>query len=169
MVYADPNADITTPQEGETLVYSSATSNPRTVTRHFLASCQDTLRVVMYKFTDAELARRIKTLLKQGVAVEMVMDGSAAVDEKNRPWAPLLSRGLQLRIWPPQAGKLHAKFALADQSGVLAGSGNWTHSGMTGNVEVLLWSRTPSVVASYYEIFRSLWQVAEPLLGEDEN
>ncbi|MBU2690663.1 MAG: phospholipase D family protein [Candidatus Eisenbacteria bacterium] len=142
--------------------------NPRTVTRHFLASCQDTLRIVMYKFTDKKTAQWIKTLLKQGVVVEMVMDGQAAVDENERPWAALVSRGMQLRIWPPRSGKLHAKFALADGSDLLTGSSNWTSSGMVGNFEVLLWSRTPSVVASYEEIFRSLWQAAEPLQGEDE-
>ncbi|MBD3334030.1 MAG: hypothetical protein GF355_00775 [Candidatus Eisenbacteria bacterium] len=155
------------PKDNQTSVYDSRSVDLRDVTRSFLATSQETLRVAMFKFTDEKLARKIRSLLKKGIAVQIVLDAGAAVQEQERPWTSLLRYGLQLRFWKPGGGELHAKFALADRSAVLIGSANWTESGMRENVEVVLWSRASDVVASFRRIFREIWAAADTLPEED--
>ena len=160
--HGDSWKDVAVPEAGGTLVYDSRTDDPRDVTRKFLNAGDDTLRVAMYKFTDRRMAGWIKDLLKDGVVIEMILDAGAAAEEQDRPWAPLVSRGLRLRFWPAGVSELHAKFVLSDHA-VLTGSANWTPGGMRNNVEVMLWNRTPSVVASFKDLFGALWEGSHPI------
>jgi phosphatidylserine/phosphatidylglycerophosphate/cardiolipin synthase-like enzyme len=151
------------PPAGEARLFFSEEADARRVTRSFLEACGDTLRIVMYKFSDKKIARRLEKLLRRGIVVQLLLDGEALLEELEAPWMGLVGRGLEVRLWPPGARKLHAKFAVDAEAGALLGSANWTPGGMGRNAEILLWSREEALRLELERIFRSLWVRARPL------
>ena len=148
-------------------LYSSLEEDLRDVTKAYLKSCRDTLRIAMYKLSDRATLRRLAKALRGGLSVRLLVDGGALLEEQVVPWASLPTEGLQVRVWPAGSSELHAKFAVNPAAGVLMGSANWTPSGMKRNVEVLLWSREPELIRRMVQVFETLWSTARPVtLGE---
>jgi phosphatidylserine/phosphatidylglycerophosphate/cardiolipin synthase-like enzyme len=106
-----------------------------------LNSAESSVRVAMFTFTSAPLAQALIAAKNRGVAVEVLLDGTADGSQFSQR-DPLCAAGVTVRVedW---AGKLHDKYAVVDAGTasdplILTGSTNWTNNAVTSNDENLL-------------------------------
>jgi len=146
----------------------SVIAHPRVAISEHLAGAADSVSAVQYKLTDAGLMGSLRSLLRRGIEVRLLLDGREASDRTSL-WRPLAREGAEVRFWPSETrGKLHARFAIIDGSRVLTGSNNWTTKGLDENVEVVIALEDSSFVAEFESIFRRLWREGEPASETNE-
>jgi mitochondrial cardiolipin hydrolase len=134
-------------------------ADPLAVAREAVAGAQHSIRAVLYKLEDPEIAEALAAALRRGVEVRIVADAHEARRSRSRI-RELRDVGAEVRVW--KKGKLHAKFAIVDAR-VLTGSYNWTRSAAAANVELLLDFDDPGTVARFGALFDELWREATPL------
>jgi len=101
-----------------------------------IAGSKKNLLLTAYSLTNFKVIEKIEECLERGVSVEVYINQ----DENN---TKALEKLEQIRINYPYlhikviaSGTLHAKIIVSDQTRVLIGSANLTHSGMLKNYEL---------------------------------
>ncbi len=124
-----------------------------------LNSASSSIQVAMFTFTSVPIAQALIAAKSRGVAVEVLLDGTAdGSDFSQRD--PLCAAGVTVRVenWP---SKLHDKYAVVD-SGVasdpliLTGSTNWTNNAVTANDENLLIVHNADLASAFASDFGRL-------------
>ena len=106
-----------------------------------LNSANTSIQVAMFTFTNATIAQALIAAKNRGVAVEVLLDGTADGSQFSQR-DPLCTAGVTVRVetW---TSKLHDKYAVVDANTssdplILTGSTNWTGNAVDANDENLL-------------------------------
>lgn len=117
-----------------------------------LNSANVSINVAMFTFTSASIAQALIDAKNRGVAVEVLLDGTADGSQFSQR-DPLCAAGVTVRVetW---ASKLHDKYAVVDAGSasdplVLTGSTNWTANAVTTNDENLLIVHDASLASGF--------------------
>jgi phosphatidylserine/phosphatidylglycerophosphate/cardiolipin synthase-like enzyme len=124
-----------------------------------LNSADTSIQVAMFTFTSAPIAQALIAAKNRGVAVEVLLDGTADGSQFSQR-DPLCAAGVSLRVenW---TGKLHDKYAIVDAGTasdplVLTGSTNWTNNAVTANDENLLIAHNADLASAFASDFARL-------------
>jgi len=124
----------------------------------WLRNASESIRAEIFALTDGEVIRLLVAAHRRGVGVRVLLDPSESV---NRPaYSRLLSAGVPVRWFRPEAGgKLHAK-ALGTDAQLLLGSANWSRHGLDVNHELDVTTADQTAVAAYRAKFEIDWEGA---------
>jgi phosphatidylserine/phosphatidylglycerophosphate/cardiolipin synthase-like enzyme len=133
--------------------------DPVRATSLAIDAARASVSAVVYKFDEPKLLRAVTESVSRGVRVRLLVDGEEAGRARSLA-ARARAAGADVRRWPAELGKLHAKFTVVDGERVLAGSFNWTRSAARNNVEVLIEFDDPVTAQRFAELFERLWSRA---------
>jgi mitochondrial cardiolipin hydrolase len=115
----------------------------------------------LYRFNNPRLVLALTGARSRGVSVRVALNENDHYEENRAMQATLSASGIAFRLLHgrPEAAssKMHHKFAVLDQTSVLAGSYNWTLESEERNYENMLVIRAPDLVAAYSREFEALW------------
>jgi len=117
--------------------------------------------VAMYIFTEGDIAKALIAAKDRGVQVRVVLDGGNVNSTYSK--AKFLANNDIPVKYETEAGLLHNKFAVIDDSITLTGSFNWTANAETRNHENLLVITSKSLAAKYEAVFAALWLASSAL------
>lgn len=136
--------------------------NPAEVTSDVIATAEQSVAALVYKFDDKTILKAIKKAVERGVAVRLLVDGEEA-ERKSNLAEDAKKAGAKVRRWKPKKGKLHAKCLIIDGNQVLTGSFNWTDSASESNVELLVFSDDVHLAQEFQAMFERLWEEGKSL------
>jgi mitochondrial cardiolipin hydrolase len=138
--------------------------NSRILMESALGDAETSVSAVVYKFDDPKLLPVFLATLDRGVTLKVLCDQKES--QKKKSLIPeLVKAGAEVRTWPGNQGKLHAKFVICDDSRVLTGSWNWTKSAGNDNVELLMDIKEGPTVNSFRGMFARLWELGQSTTG----
>ncbi len=124
-----------------------------------LNSADSSIRVAMFTFTSAPLAQALIAAYARGVAVEVLLDGTADGSQFSQR-DPLCAAGVTVRVenWAP---KLHDKYAVIDAGTasdpqIITGSTNWSGNAVSANDENMLIVHSADAAADFAGDFARL-------------
>lgn len=150
---------LTTP---ETAVNLSLDLNSRDLMATALGETENSVSAVVYKFDDPLLLPSLLETIARGVKVQILCDEKESAKSVSLVW-DLAKAGAEIKVWPRNQGKLHAKFVLCDNRRVLTGSWNWTKSAGGKNLELLIDIRDDQAVQNFAGLFDRLWAMGQPV------
>ncbi len=139
-------------------VYFTPSGAPQKIMRDAIRQAKKTIQIAMFYFTDDLLMAELAAAQTRGVKIDAVWDfrGWERFEDSE------IDDALQLGIGVVDAlpGLVHHKFAVIDGTTVIAGSTNWSDSGLFSNDENLLVLENPELARAYTEHFERLKQDA---------
>ena len=139
----------------KTEVYFSLSDNPQKIIIKNINQAQAFINIVMYVFTDREIAIPLAKAQERGVKVRVYLDQDQ-VDDQYSQSRFLVQKGIKVRI-STNNYIMHHKFAVIDNRLLLTGSYNWTFSANNRNDENMMVIDDPEVIARYQNQFEKLW------------
>jgi phosphatidylserine/phosphatidylglycerophosphate/cardiolipin synthase-like enzyme len=135
--------------------------NPIVATRRALDEARESVSAVIYKFDEPGLLEAVSAAVRRGVRVRLLIDGAQVAGNPERSLAARAqAAGAEVRLWPEDLHKLHAKLTVVDGKKALTGSYNWTRSALEKNVELLIVFEEPATVRRLSGLFEVLWERA---------
>jgi len=125
-----------------------------------ISEANDSIHMMIYTFTNTELANALVEAKDRGVDVKVLMDESEATSDNIAVVSILNQGGVFLKIYSPPDGIVHDKVAIIDGKVVITGSYNWSYSANNDNDENLLVLYSTSLASQYEADFQSLWTLA---------
>jgi phosphatidylserine/phosphatidylglycerophosphate/cardiolipin synthase-like enzyme len=122
-----------------------------------IASANSSIHMIIYSFTNTQIASALVLAKNRGVDVKIIMDGSEAASNNLAVEAVLNQGGVPLKIYTPANGIVHDKVAVVDGKIVITGSYNWSYSAENYNDENLLILHSTALAAQYETTFEGLW------------
>ena len=141
----------------------SLDANPIDITVEALQAAARSVDAVVYKFEEPRVLDALEDAVRRGVVVRVVADAEEAGTRKSLA-DRAQAAGIEVHDWVD--GKLHAKFAVVDDTLMLTGSYNWTESASEKNIELIIGVEHQDVVARFSELFATLWDGSPPLTEE---
>jgi mitochondrial cardiolipin hydrolase len=132
------------------------------ITRRFDA-CRRTADVCVYTITDDRIGRAIYNAHQRGVKVRILSDRGKAGDlgsdmhQFSESGIPVKLADVFDHSGPGRDGHMHHKFAVFDGERLINGSYNWTRGAANINLENLVDTANPDLVAVFAEEFKRLW------------
>jgi len=130
-----------------------------------LNSADTSIQVAMFTFTNAPIAQALIAAKNRGVAVEVLLDGTADGSQFSQR-DPLCAAGVTVRVetWEP---KLHDKYAVIDAGAasdplIVTGSTNWTGNAVDTNDENLLVVHNADLASGFANDFARLRAAVAP-------
>jgi len=139
----------------KTEVYFSLCDNPQKEIIKNINQAESFINIVMYIFTDREIALPLVKAQERGVKVRLYLD-KEQVDYKYSQSRFLVQKGIKTRV-STNNYIMHNKFAIIDNRLLLTGSYNWTFSANNRNDENLMVIDDPEIIARYQNQFEKLW------------
>jgi DNA uptake protein ComE-like DNA-binding protein len=139
----------------KTEVYFSLYDNPQKEIIKNINQAQAFINIVMYTFTDQEIALSLTNAQNRGIKVRVYLDRSQ-IESTYSISRLLVQKGIKVRI-STNNYIMHNKFAIIDNRLLLTGSYNWTASANNRNDENLMVIDDPEVIARYQNQFEKLW------------
>lgn len=149
----DAALPLANPQGAE--VYFSPGPECVEAIRRFILEARTTLDVCVFTVADDRLTDALLAAHRMGVRLRILTDNDKLFD-RGSDVRQLHAAGLAVRTDCTDY-HMHHKFAVADRRRVLTGSYNWTRSAAEHNLENLLITPEPAVVARYAMEFERLW------------
>jgi phosphatidylserine/phosphatidylglycerophosphate/cardiolipin synthase-like enzyme len=138
----------------------SPAGNCASIVLGLINGANSSIHMMIYEFSNTQLANALVAAKDRGVSVEIVMDESEAVND-NLAVVSILNQGaVPLRIYSPPDGIVHDKVAIIDDRLVITGSYNWSYSANDDNDENLLVLYSSSLASQYGADFQTLWNLA---------
>ncbi|MBI5423249.1 MAG: DUF1669 domain-containing protein [Opitutae bacterium] len=145
-------------------IYFSRSDPVASIIVREINSAKKSIHLLMYSFTDQEIADALVAATKRGVDVRIAFDRSQG-EEKNS-----LSDELVEALGPKRVvyrygkgrGIMHEKMAICDGLTVMLGSYNWTNNAKANNWENLIVLRDAKIAAECTAEFTRVWQSPEP-------
>ncbi|UPL48840.1 phospholipase D-like domain-containing protein [Hymenobacter sublimis] len=152
-----PEATLPVPQlqSSAAEVYFSPGQECVAAIRRFILEARSTLDVCVFTVADDRLTDALLTAHRAGVRLRLLTDNDKLFD-RGSDVRQLHAAGVPVRTDCTEY-HMHHKFALADRQRVLTGSYNWTRSAAEHNLENLLITSDPAIVARYAAEFERLW------------
>lgn len=140
--------------DGSVEVYFGPADAPRERLLELIDNADDSLRIAMNTLTDDPLSNAIRRARERGVDVDALWDFQSWDLCQFAESDEFVADGLG--IWDALPGLLHHKFAVVDGEIVVAGSANWSASGMTRNDEAVLILHDDVIARQYEAAFENL-------------
>lgn len=115
---------------------------------HELSGAKHTVDVMAFSFTGAELAGKLRELVKRGVRVRCLFDYGQSKNKASRD-GYLRKIGAQVYYSPNRTGKMHHKVFIIDEKTVITGSYNFSRNAEKRNDENILLIRSPRLAELY--------------------
>ncbi|MDP1580799.1 MAG: phospholipase D-like domain-containing protein [Candidatus Didemnitutus sp.] len=132
-----------------------------------ISAARKTIYVMMYSFTDAELADALVSASNRGVDVRIVFDRTQS-SEKNSITTGLVEKlGSKKVVFRSGKGRgvMHQKMAIYDGLTVTLGSYNWTNNAKNNNWENLIVLRDAKIATECTQEFQRIWNSPAPGSG----
>jgi len=139
----------------KTEIYFSLYDNPQKEIIKNINQAQASINIVMYIFTDREIALPLVKAHERGVKVRLYLD-KEQVDYQYSQSRFLVQKGIKTRI-SSNNYIMHHKFAIIDNRLLLTGSYNWTFSANKRNDENLMVIDDPEIIEIFQNQFINLW------------
>lgn len=139
----------------KTEVYFSLYDNPQKEITKNINQAEAFINIVMYIFTDREIALPLVKAQERGVKVRLYLD-KEQVDYKYSQSRFLVQKRIKTRI-SSNNYIMHHKFAIIDNCILLTGSYNWTFSANNRNDENLMVIDDPETIEIFQNQFINLW------------
>lgn len=119
---------------------------------------KDAILVSVAWFTSKDLLGKLIDKLESGCKVEIIISDHYENERLN--YTQYIEKGGQIHILPTRSGKfLHDKFALFDNSKLIAGSYNWTNSAEYYNHEFIIQSDDPQLITQFNIHFENIKRI----------
>jgi hypothetical protein len=119
---------------------------------------KETILVSVAWFTSKELLGQLTDKVENGCKVEIII--SDHIENQRLSFENLIDKGGHVFILPTKIGKfLHDKFAIFDNSKLIAGSYNWTNSAEFYNHEFVIQSVETSLIKQFNIRFENLKKI----------
>lgn len=130
-----------------------------------ISRANSSIHVMIYEFSNTDIANALVKAKQRGVDVKIIMDGSEAESQNVGAVAVLSQGGVPLKDYTPLNGILHDKVAIIDGYIVVTGSYNWSYSADNFNDENMLVLNSATLAAQYQTDFQTLWNQTSTLPG----
>ena len=104
------------------------------------------LRLELFVLTDSAIVHALEAARRRGVDVRLLLDPSQHSSDPS--YQSLLAAGVPVRWYRTRGELLHAKAIVADSTGVLFGSANWSGGGFDRNHELDIEMRQAPEIAT---------------------
>lgn len=151
-------------------VYFSRSDPVAKVVTREITAARKTIRVLMYSFTDKDLAAALIEASMRGVDVRIIIDRNQS-SERNSVSSTLVDAlGADRVVFRSGKGRgvMHQKLAVYDGLTVTLGSYNWTANARNNNWENLVVLRDARVAAECLEEFQRIWDSPAPKPRENK-
>jgi phosphatidylserine/phosphatidylglycerophosphate/cardiolipin synthase-like enzyme len=113
-----------------------------------IRGARSSILVQAYSFTSEPVAAALAAAHRRGVRVEIILDQSKTVEEKQSKAGFMAHSGVPVRV-DAQHGSAHNKVMILDDQTVVTGSYNFTRHAEEDNAENLLIIRNKALAAKY--------------------
>lgn len=148
---------------GPARVYFSPHDDCVAAIQEFIRQARQTLDVCVFTVADNRLSDELLAAHRRGVRVRLLTDNEKLFD-RGSDVRMLQEAGIAVHV-DESRNHMHHKFALSDDGLVLTGSYNWTRSAAELNLENLLISPDPALIAAYATEFARLWAELPAFIG----
>ena len=130
----------------------------------YINSCQKTIRMATYDFTNANIGDAIFTAKNRGVDVKIVSDkrGNTRIDSQDYR---LAAEGIPTKF-NSHYSIHHHKFIICDGVSVQTGSFNYTNNAVKRNAENVLVVYNPEIAKAYNTEWERLFNESKDVLGD---
>jgi hypothetical protein len=119
---------------------------------------KDAISISVAWFTTKDLLGKLIDKLENGCKVEIII--SDHFENQRLNYSQYIEKGGQVHILQTRSGRfLHDKFALFDNSKLIAGSYNWTNSAEFFNHEFIIQSDDPQLIKQFAIRFENLKRI----------
>lgn len=140
--------------------YFSPDDGVQAILLDILNEAQESIYFMAFSFTSDELGDTIRKRAEAGVTVAGVMDEEQVQSNIGTEYDSFRQAGLDVYI-DGNAGQMHHKIMIVDESIVIAGSYNFTNSAETRNDENLLVIYDEQIAAQFLEEFQRVYGQAK--------
>ena len=133
------------------------------VAAHLLSliqEAQESIHFMAYSFTSNSLGNAILQRLADGLTVAGVMDDSQVKSNQGTEYDPFKQAGMDVRR-DGNAGQMHHKVIIIDQSIVITGSYNFSSNAQEQNDENVVIIRDAKIAAEYMAEFKLVYNQAQ--------
>ena len=135
-------------------------SNIRQRLQSNIENSKDNICIAVAWFTSQDLFGQLIEKIDKGCNIEIII--SDHIENKRLSFDKLILKGAKVYILPTQSGKfLHDKFAIFDNSKVVAGSYNWTYSAEFYNHEFIVQSDDATLLKQFSGRFKYLKTIVQ--------
>ena len=146
-------------------VFFSPNGGAREAILEEIEKAEKEINIAMYIFTDRELSNSLASAKERGVKIKVLLDGKSAEEISYSKHYFLSEKGVNVRLDKTHKsygnkyeGIMHNKFAIIDNSILITGSFNWTHSAEELNDEnLLIIKNEKKLIAKFQDKFDELW------------
>ncbi|MBX3739119.1 MAG: DUF1669 domain-containing protein [Candidatus Didemnitutus sp.] len=127
-------------------------------------SARKSIYLLMYSFTDQEIANALIAATKRGIDVRIAFDKSQGEEKNSLSDEMVEALGPKRVVYRYGKGRgiMHEKMAICDGLTVMLGSYNWTNNAKANNWENLIVLRDARIAAECTSEFTRVWQSPEP-------
>jgi hypothetical protein len=126
--------------------------------RHSIDQSKETIFISVAWFTNNDLLGSLIDKLEEGLKLEIII--SDHFENQRLNFEKCIEKGATVHILPTKSGKfLHDKFALFDNSKLIAGSYNWTYSAEFFNHEFIIQSEDSRLIKQFNIRFENLKKI----------
>lgn len=145
-------------------VYFSRSDPVANVILREINSAKKSIYLLMYSFTDQDIANALIAAAKRGVDVRIAFDKSQGAEKNSLSDEMVQALGPQRAVYRNGKGRgiMHEKMAIYDGLTVTLGSYNWTNNAKANNWENLIVLRDAKIAADCTAEFTRVWQSPEP-------
>jgi phosphatidylserine/phosphatidylglycerophosphate/cardiolipin synthase-like enzyme len=124
-----------------------------------LSGAEESIYFLAFSFTSNDLGAIVRDKDKAGLTVQGVMDEEQIASNQGTEFDPFKQAGLEVRI-DGNAGQMHHKVFIIDESIVVLGSYNFSQSAETRNDENLLIIYDAAMAEQFMKEFQRVWRLA---------
>lgn len=125
------------------------------------------IKICVFTISDDRISDAIVRAHRSGIRIKIVSDNDELYD-KGSDIQELAVTVLEVRV-DNTRNHMHHKFAIFDDTQVLAGSYNWTRSAAVYNHENVLVTDNPSIVQDFRREFNKLWDPMTPFTSHSKS
>ena len=152
-------------------VFFSPNGGAREAILKEIEKAEKEINIAMYVFTDRELSNSLVRARERGVEIKVLLDGKSAEEIEYSKHYFLSERDLNVKLDKTHRsygnkykGIMHNKFAIIDNSTLITGSYNWTHSAEELNDENLLIIKDKEeLISKFRNKFEELWDKSKTI------
>ena len=122
---------------------------------HWLTSCRKSADICVFTITDDRIANAILATHRRGVKIRIITDNDKAED-LGSDVPKFIAAGIPL-VEDRTPFHMHHKFAIFDGVRLLNGSYNWTRGAAADNMENLVDTGDPKLIAAFQREFDAIW------------
>jgi phosphatidylserine/phosphatidylglycerophosphate/cardiolipin synthase-like enzyme len=141
-------------------VYFSPDDQAEARIEALIQNAKTSINFMAYAFTSNPIGDAIVQKAQEGVSVAGVMDGGQVASGQGSEYDPFMQAGLDVRLDGNQAGLMHHKVIIIDQSIVITGSYNFTASASDTNDENVVIIYNSVIARKYLEEFQRVYEQA---------